>query len=159
MIFSLLRAPAYVPYQGYVGYFAQNESKIIQMIEQSISGEREDERFYEELIRLAPTEQQKDIITGIRNDERKHRKMLMNIYTSLTGTLPAAGEETAGEAPFTDVADGIEKALLGELKAFEKYRYIYLNIRPQFRNQMFEIMTDEMKHAGYYNWLYAKNAK
>ncbi|WP_157261607.1 hypothetical protein [Paenibacillus sp. A3] len=49
--------------------------------------------------------------------------------------------------------------MLGELKAFEKYRTIYLNIRPEFRSAVFEIMTDEIKHAGYYNWLYAKNKR
>jgi len=46
---------------------------------------------------------------------------------------------------------------MGELKAFEKYRVIYKYIPTQYRDVVFEIMTDEMKHASYYNWLYAKN--
>lgn len=83
--------------------------------------------------------------------------MFRNIYTQLTGQPPGAGEEGEGfERPATYL-QGIEMALMGELQAFEKYRTIYLNITPKFRDMIFEIMTDEIKHAAYYNWMYAKN--
>ncbi|ULL13491.1 ferritin-like domain-containing protein [Paenibacillus sp. H1-7] len=138
-------------------HYRDNE-QVIQMIQESIEGERNDEMFYDALIRLAPTEQQKDVIRSIRDDERKHRQMFRSMYTYLTGQAPVVKEGEAETLPASYV-DGIETALLGELKAFEKYRKIYLQIAPELRNWMFEIMTDEIKHAGYYNWLYAKNKK
>ncbi|WP_051621030.1 ferritin-like domain-containing protein [Paenibacillus sp. UNC451MF] len=145
----------YSVYNPYSTYY-RIDDPVIPLIQQSIEGERNDEVFYDFLIQLAPTAQQKDIITSIRNDERKHRQMFRSMYYHLTGMTPTVQEEAAEPLP-SNYLDGLEKALLGELKAFEKYRTIYLHIKPEFRDWIFEIMTDEIKHAGYYNWLYSKN--
>ncbi|ASA20207.1 ferritin-like domain-containing protein [Paenibacillus donghaensis] len=136
--------------------FQRSDDAVVQMIQQSIQGERNDEVFYDFLIKLAPTLQEQEVITGIRNDERKHRQMFRTLYTQLTGRAPSVAEEPAELLPDSYIP-GLEQALLGELKAFEKYRKIYLHINPQYRDWIFEIMTDEIKHASYYNWLYAKN--
>lgn len=128
---------------------------VLQLIRQAIAGEREDELFYDYLLSVAPTDQERQIIAGIRDDERKHNRYFRNLYRQLTGMSPAEeGEEFEKPASYLE---GIERALLGELKAFERYRTIYLNIPVQYKNIIFEIMTDELKHASYYNWLYAKN--
>lgn len=130
---------------------------VIRLIQEGIAGERNDELFYDYLISVAPTKQEQQVIEGIRNDERKHRKMFRSIYSQLTGREPAVTQESEQFQRPASYLEGLEMALLGELRAFEKYRTIYLNIVPQFRDMIFEIMTDEIKHAGYYNWLYAKN--
>ncbi|TCZ77095.1 ferritin-like domain-containing protein [Paenibacillus albiflavus] len=152
--------PSHYSYQqrNCYGYISPNQEMIPYMILQSISGERSDELFYQQLIQLAPTENEKKIIAGIRDDERKHNQMFRNIYQQLTCTIPNVSEsmEEQGET-VTNYLEGIEKALFGELKAFEKYRTIFFNIQPQFRDMIFEIMTDEIKHASYYNYLFAKN--
>ncbi|USB33077.1 ferritin-like domain-containing protein [Paenibacillus sp. YPG26] len=139
-----------------VSYY-RNSDLVIKLVGESIQGERNDELFYDALIKMAPTQQEKDVIAGIRNDERKHRNMFRTLYTRLTGMAPAGGGNEQAEALPATYLEGIEKALMGELKAFEKYRAIYLNIDPAYRDWIFEIMTDEIKHASYYNWLYAKN--
>jgi len=136
--------------------YVRGEDGVLQLIEQSIQGERNDELFYEALIQMAPRQQDKDIIMRIRDDERKHRRMLRSIYTQLTGR-PAPEQPDVPEALPTQYTEGLAKALLGELAAFEKYRTMYLTIDPRFRDWMFEIMTDEIKHAGYYNYLYTLN--
>lgn len=82
--------------------------------------------------------------------------MFRTLYTQLTGMAPPVSDESTEPLP-ASYLEGIEKALMGELKAFEKYRKLYLHINPQYRDWIFEIMTDEIKHASYYNWLYAKN--
>jgi rubrerythrin len=133
-----------------------NQEWVIQQIENSIEGERNDELFYDYLIRQAPDQQQKDVIMHIRDDERKHRQMFREMYKQLTGSLPVEKNEPLEALP-ASYLEGIEKALLGELAAFERYRTLYLNINPEFKAWMFEIMTDEIKHAGYYNWLFTKN--
>ncbi|USG64495.1 ferritin-like domain-containing protein [Brevibacillus ruminantium] len=130
---------------------------VIRLIQEGIAGERNDELFYDYLISVAPTQQEKDVITGIRDDERKHRRLFRQLYTQLSGQQPGPIEEGEMFHKPASYLAGLEQALLGELKAFEKYRTIYRYIPQQYRDTVFEIMTDELKHAGYYNWLYAKN--
>ncbi|QQE73592.1 ferritin-like domain-containing protein [Brevibacillus composti] len=127
------------------------------MIREGIAGERSDELFYDYLISVAPTQQEKDVITSIRDDERKHRRLFRQLYAQLTGQRPGAAEEGEAFQRPASYLSGIEQALMGELKAFERYRTIYRHIPQQYRDTLFEIMTDELKHASYYNWLYAKN--
>lgn len=130
----------------------------LRIIFESIRGERNDELFYDYLISVAPTQQEKEVITSIRNDERKHRQMFRTIYFQLTGQIPPTLEENIPFQRPKSYVDGLEQALQGELHAFERYRTAYLNLcQPVYRDALFEIMTDEIKHASYYNWLYAKN--
>ncbi|KQL48287.1 hypothetical protein AN963_00230 [Brevibacillus choshinensis] len=150
---------SYVPYVQPVAHDQSEERMqiVIRLIQEAIADERHDELFYDYLLSVAPTEQEKKVITGIRDDERKHRSLFRQIYTQLTGQRPPiTGEGETFQKP-ASYLDGIEQALMGELKAFEKYRVIYKYIPSQYRDTIFEIMTDEMKHASYYNWLYAKN--
>ncbi|WNC16168.1 ferritin-like domain-containing protein [Brevibacillus brevis] len=153
---------AYASYQPYAQPAAHGETDqrmqlVLRLILEAISDERHDELFYDYLLSVAPTEKEQQVITGIRDDERKHRRLFRQMYTQLTGQRPPmTGEGEAFQKP-ASYLDGIEQALMGELKAFEKYRVIYKYIPTQYRDTIFEIMTDEMKHASYYNWLYAKN--
>lgn len=152
---------AYASYNPYLpaSYDQRDERMhtVIRLIQEAIAGEREDELFYDYLLSIAPTEQEKQVITSIRDDERKHRSLFRRLYTDLTGQRPGVtGEGETFQRP-ASYLEGIEKALMGELKAFEKYRVIYKYIPAQYRDIIFEIMTDELKHASYYNWMYAKN--
>lgn len=54
-------------------------NQAIESIKQSVSGEREDELFYDNLINQAPTEKKKEIIRSIRDDEIKHNQILNSI--------------------------------------------------------------------------------
>ncbi len=90
--------------------------EAIQMISEAVQGERNDELFYDELIKLAPTQEQADIIESIRNDERSHNTMFRDMYRSLTG------QEISGisSEPYQSVPsylEGLQRALQGELDA------------------------------------------
>ena len=64
--------------------------QAIGLIKQSVGDEKEDEMFYDTLIKQAPTEKEKDIIRSIRDDERKHNQILRRLYYEFTGQmLPA----------------------------------------------------------------------
>lgn len=149
---------AYEPFLPVVhDQYGEQMQIVVRLIQEAIGDERHDELFYDYLLSVAPTDQEKQVITGIRDDERKHRSLFRQMYTQLTGQRPPPTPERESFQRPSSYLDGIEKALMGELKAFEKYRVIYKYIPARYRDVIFEIMTDEMKHASYYNWLYAKN--
>jgi len=132
--------------------------KALMLIYNSVANEREDELLYDYLLNEAPSEEQRMIIASIRDDERKHNKILRELYYQLTGmdVPPAAGEEPVKEPESFLV--GIRDAMFGELAAVERYRQILYGMPNQvYRNMVTEIYTDELKHAGKYNYLFTTN--
>lgn len=132
--------------------------KALKWVKEAVQGEGEDELFYDYLISVAPTREEKEIIASIRDDERRHNRLFRKIYKDFTGMeVPSAGEETF-ERPRSYI-DGIKKALFGELRAVEKYRAIRraLPMGP-YRDILFDIITDEIKHSSKYNYLFTLNS-
>jgi rubrerythrin len=128
--------------------------EALEWVKEAVQGEREDELFYDYLISVAPTREEKEIIASIRDDERRHNRLFRKIYKDFTGMeVPSGGEETF-ERPRSYI-DGIKKALFGELRAVEKYRAIRraLPMGP-YRDVLFDIITDEIKHSSKYNYLF-----
>ena len=129
-------------------------NQAINLIRQSVGGEREDEMFYDILIKQAPTEKEKDIITSIRNDERKHNKILRDLYYSFTGNMIPQDMTIPNLDDGLDYKGNLEKALFGELDAVVRYRRI-LGSMPSGDSYtlLMSIMTDELRHASKYNFL------
>ncbi len=130
----------------------------LDLMQEAVQGERADELLYDYLISVAPTQDEKDIIASIRNDERNHRKWYREAYRYYTGEIIEAkdGEEFVPPASYLE---GISNAVFGELNAMEKYRYIREGLPDRyFRDLVFRILTDEMKHATKYNYILTKNA-
>ena len=132
--------------------------KALVEVKEAVQGEREDELFYDYLISVAPTREEKDIIGSIRDDERKHNRLFRKIYKDFTGMeVPPAGEDTF-EKP-KSYLEGIKKALFGELRAVEKYRAIRRDLpMGPYRDVLFDIITDEIKHSSKYNYLFTLNS-
>ena len=127
--------------------------EALNLVKKAVEGEREDELFYDYLISKAPTQEEKDIITTIRNDEVKHNKMFREIYKYYTGVDIVSPQNEEFEHPKSYI-DGIKKALFGELGAVERYRIIRAGIPDRYyRDMVFEILTDEQKHADKYNYI------
>lgn len=131
--------------------------EALEGVKEAVQGESEDELFYDYLISIAPTKDEKEIIASIRDDERRHNILFRGLYKNFTGMeVPPGGEETF-ERP-KSYLDGIKKALFGELRAVEKYRAIRraLPMGP-YRDILFDIITDEIKHSSKYNYLFTLN--
>lgn len=142
----------------YMMYDMNLLEKSLEGIKAAVQGEREDELFYDYLISVAPTEEEKKIIASIRDDERGHNKMFRQIYKSITGVDLPTGEDEEFVKPISYL-DGIKKALFGELAAVEKYREIRRGLpSTMFRDMLFNIITDEIKHSAKYNYLYTLNS-
>ena len=130
----------------------------LNLIKDAVQGEREDELQYDYLISVAPSQEEKDIISTIRDDERNHRKWYRDVYKYYTGQEieSKTGEEFVKPESYLE---GISKAVFGELSAMEKYRTIREGLPERlFRDTVFRILTDEMKHATKYNYILSKNA-
>lgn len=147
-----------VPYTNYPMMYNNLLQNSLNLIKQAVLGEREDELFYDYLISVAPNKEEKDIIASIRDDERKHNMMFRRIYKAFTGIdLPVGGEKIFQKP--SSYLEGIKRALFGELKAVEKYQEIKKGLpMGTYRDVLFEIITDELRHASKYNYLYTTNA-
>ena len=134
-------------------------NQAIELIRQSVSNEREDELFYDRLLEQASTDKEKEIITSIRNDERKHNKILRDLYYNFTGQVIQADKSMPNINNTSTYQENLEKALFGELDAVVKYRKI-LGTMPSGNSYtlLMSIMTDELRHASKYNFL-IHNAK
>ncbi|EFM11164.1 conserved hypothetical protein [Paenibacillus curdlanolyticus YK9] len=127
--------------------------EALALVKQAVQGEREDELFYDYLISVAPTKEERDMITSIRNDERKHNQMFRHIYKDLTGQDIVTPQNVAFDKPQSYI-DGIKKAFFGELSAVERYRDIRAGMPSRYyRDMVFEILTDEQKHAAKYTYI------
>lgn len=123
------------------------------LVKEAIQGERDDELFYDYLISIAPTQEEKDIIITIRDDEKKHNQYFREIYKLYTGEDIYLSPAANSEKPKSYI-EGIKKAKLGELRAVEKYRDIRAGIpHSYFRDMVFEVVTDELKHAHKYDYV------
>ncbi|MGL5314675.1 MAG: hypothetical protein ACRC92_15600 [Peptostreptococcaceae bacterium] len=133
----------------------------VNLIEQSVEGEKYDALFYEWLINNIPSESLtseevksiKDTIISIRDDEMSHNKTFKKMYKKLTGK-EATPEEKEFVAPASFV-DGIVMALNGELNAVKRYREIMAGMpNLAYRDKVFNILSDELRHGNLYNYIY-----
>ena len=129
----------------------------IEQVKSSIGDEKKDELFYEKLINMAPDENSRDIISSIRDDEKKHNEILRFVYSNITGEVVESPDEKITLDEMTYI-DSLEKAFLGEFAAVKKYRRI-MGAMPnsKMHTLLMAIMTDEIRHASLYNYLIHKS--
>lgn len=134
-------------------------NQAIELIRTSVGDEREDELFYDNLIKQAPTEKEKEIIRSIRDDERKHNQILRELYYNFTGQVIPPATLPVNIENKLNYKEQLEKALFGELNAVVRYRRI-MGTMPSGNSYtlLMSIMTDELRHASKYNFL-IHNAK
>lgn len=138
--------------------YPQNLPNALSKIEKAVGGEAEDTQFYEWLLQRAPSMEEQQIIAGIRENEMQHNRWFRQLYMELTGrAVPSMPAETF--VPPSSYCEGVKKALLGEQHAVQNYRQILYALQNRVQiNMLTEIITDELRHAVLYNYLYAKNA-
>ncbi|MCX7773792.1 MAG: ferritin-like domain-containing protein [Clostridia bacterium] len=137
--------------------YPQNLQGALKLIEDAVAAENEDRLFYQYLIDQAPTEEEKEIIRGIRENEITHYSLFRQIYSQLTGKMLPPGAQQPVSAPVS-YCEGLKKAIRGEQNAVIKYRQILFALQNRVHiNMLTEIITDEIRHGSLYNYIYAKN--
>jgi rubrerythrin len=142
---------------GDVFTYPQNLPGALVLMQQAVAGESEDRLFYSWLIDQAPSNEDKKIITGIRDNEISHFGYFRQLYAELTGKEmpPVQGEKFIPPAGY---CEGLARALQGEQNAVQKYRKILFAMQNRVHiNILTEIITDEIRHGILYNYLYTKN--
>lgn len=138
--------------------YPQNLQNALDLIQEALSGEAEDRMFYAWLLKEAPSEEERDIIAGIRDNEIGHYTLFNQLFYELTGMMPQQfqGEEFIEPESY---CEGLGRALLGEQNAVQKYRKILYAMQDRVHiNMMTEIITDEIRHGILYSYLYARNS-
>ncbi len=129
-------------------------NQAIGLIRQSVGDEKEDEMFYDNVIKQAPTEKEKEIIRNIRDDERKHNQILRELYYEFTGQMLPTDTLNIKSNSNMEYKANLEKALFGELEAVKKYRKIMAQMPSgDSYTLLMSIMTDELRHASKYIFL------
>jgi rubrerythrin len=112
---------------------------------------------YEWLIANAPSEEDRRIIAGIRDDEMRHYQMFRRLYTELTGQAPPEVMQEPFMPPGS-YCEGLQQAVLGEQGAVQRYRQILYAMQSRVHiNVVTDILTDELRHGILYNYLYSRN--
>ncbi|WP_315674248.1 DUF5661 family protein [Clostridium sp. 19966] len=149
--------PNFNPNFSHMSKTYKSFDSAIKSIFESIQDEKEDELFYDYLLNIAPTAEEKNIIQSIRDDEIKHNKYFREIYSFYTKKPVSSPSNVKFEKPKTYL-DGIKKAKFGELAAVERYRDIRAGLPNEYyRDMVFEILTDELKHADKYDYILSIN--
>lgn len=141
----------------FVPVWATSTQNALELIRNSVQGERNDELFYDQLIQLAPNQEQAQVIKSIRNDERGHNQMFRQMYRELTGHEVTGVSNEVPDQVYSYIA-GLQKAFQGELSAVEKYRKIWFGLPYGiYKDTLYGIILDEQKHAAKYNNLLLQN--
>jgi rubrerythrin len=132
-----------------------DERRFLQLVLKAIFNERKAQLFYRILSDRSTTAFQKEQVNHALDDEIKHERMLIQLYTTLTGQAPQVPHP--GPQELADYQEGLKEAFRDELEAAEAYRMMMLMTHLQWvRDQLFELMTDEMEHAQRFTFLRAE---
>lgn len=113
-------------------------------IVKAITGEAQAYYYYENLAELASSDEEREIIKGIQEDEAKHYHWFMTILRRMGGELP---QIPMGEMP-DDFEEGVKKAIMDELEANEFYLDIaYRATDPYIEMHFMHAAHDEQRHA------------
>jgi rubrerythrin len=92
----------------------------LQIIREFVAGERNAESFYQRLLELAPSEEDRILISSIREVEREHIQIFREIYLAFTG------REVTATVPITvykepkSYEDGLKQAIFNKWKTGQR---------------------------------------
>lgn len=136
-------------------------NRALSAIKQLVCDEKETEAIYEYLICIAPTIEEKDILTDIRNTKREHRRVLREIYKFFTNKdICCPGQDCCCQkfCPITYL-EGIRRAILNELATIDRLQIIYEGLPSRiFRDMILRMITETQNIVAKLNYILAINA-
>lgn len=131
--------------------------RCLNLIRSAAYAEHHSRMLYEYLMAQAPNEEHKNILTGIRNEENAHGKLLRQLYFNLAGqNLPPPRKGTFSSP--SSYCDGLSRAVKRKQEAIacsQETAWCLSNINQAMR--MADVAADEMRHSLLYLYLYRNN--
>ena len=94
-------------------------NKALDLIRESVQREKADELLYEYLISVAPTEEEKVILSSIKDDSKNHVKYFSEMYYYYTCKNLQSNDVTKFMNPISYI-EGINKIIFDNLTNMEK---------------------------------------
>lgn len=142
----------YVPY--YEDYRQQANQQFVQNIAKAIDGEYSATVCYEQLVRQAPTNEERKQIREIRADEMRHLQMFSNVYQSLTGSQHRPQMTETCPSMYRE---GLRAAFKDEQKTVDFYLDLAEQATtPSIRRQIRRAAADEQNHAVWFLYFLTK---
>ncbi len=130
-------------------------NNLLKQTQIAINGEYSAIKCYENLAKLAPTEEERNQILEIRNDEIQHFKQLVLLYTGFSGIDPKPKQSELCE---DDYLRGLEAALKDEQHTVDFYLSVAEGtINTAARELFTDAAKDEQQHAVWFLYYYMKN--
>ena len=128
-------------------------NEILQLIIMAMTDEQRDGDFYNELSKLNENVIDNRLLNDMFLNERRHEKMLEDIYVGLTGKTPVVPPATP--IPISEnMVENFELAFQNELEGIQLYRTLYLALQtPTLKNIVYEILSDQQQHAMIFSYL------
>jgi rubrerythrin len=135
----------------------QDNKPITHVLNNGISNKLQTIKFYEKLIKLAPSTYENNQLKEILKEERNHLQAFKTLYAKLTDQDII--NDKLDSVFFRTYRDGLLKAYENELSAYELYRDAFLieNNNKEIHDCFFKVMTDELKHANRFMFLYFRD--
>lgn len=147
----------YVPQYNNAYYRMPNDNLLVNDIQKAINAEYSAVGCYEKLAKMAPTNEEKNKIFEIQNDEKRHLEEFSEIYTNLTGRKPSY--QIIEECP-DEYRAGMEFAFKDEQEAVDFYLDIADQAKEQFIKERFRrTAADEQNHAIWFLYFFQKNTQ
>lgn len=130
---------------------------LIRDIEKAANGEYHAIQTYERLLQLAPTTEDREVISKILEDERKHFAVFTTIYRQFTGNAPALTPTHQLPASFIS---GIVSSIPDELEDSKFYQNISEHPMGESLRRIFlNASHDEQRHATWFTYLWIRHQR
>ena len=116
-------------------------------LKEYITDENDSEIFYEELAKIAPNDNYRQLLMAMSNDEEDHAETFKQIYHHMTGkTFDPEVSKPIFESSFDDI---LWMRVLDETSNYRKYGYQYFQTDPrsELSAAYYIAKTDENVHA------------
>lgn len=113
--------------------------------------------FYETLLQLTPTIYARQQIEAILEDETNHLQEFKLFHAQYSSNETIFTE--SGQIKFRTYRDGLLKAYESELSQYSNYRNALLSgYSKEIHDCFFKAMTDDLKHANQFMFLYFRDS-
>lgn len=128
---------------------------VLDLLVKAMKAERHDAVKYKRMMESTKNSEYRKQINFAYEDELKHYKMFRHMYFMLTRkTINIPLPENVEK--YDNLLDAVKSSIEGENEAVDLYRTIYAMLsNKQMRDTVFEIITDEIEHAGRFVYLFS----